>query len=104
MTPGDLNPRRADGEPMFVVQFPEPIAPRGMAEARRVHPPEREEWQADGTWTGLFDLPPGRADAFLETVEAASDGTARVREIESEDEIVNHRMAFLFTEDQRRDG
>lgn len=85
---------------MLVVQFPEAVAPRGMARARRLHRPEREEWQADGTWTGLFDIGDDRQDGFLDEVERVSDGTVRIREIESEEEIINHRMAFLFTDEQ----
>lgn len=85
---------------MLIIQFPEPVAPRGMANARRFQAPVREEWQADGTWTGLFDIAADRRDDFLDVVEEASDGTVRVREIDSEDDIVNHRMAFLFTSEQ----
>lgn len=79
---------------MFVVQFPTAAAPTAQAAARRLVPPKREEWQPDGTWTGLFDVPEDRRDEFLALVEAEGGEGTRVREIESEADIGGHRMAL----------
>jgi ribosome maturation protein Sdo1 len=82
---------------MIAVQFPPRCAPRAQSEARRFADPIREEWQPDGTWTGLFDVTEDDAAEFRALVEEACDGHARVKEIESEDEIGGHRMAlYLF--------
>lgn len=79
---------------MLVVQFPAASAPTAQAAARRFSAPLREEWQPDGTWTGLFDVPDDRHDAFLELVEAEGGEGTRTREIQSAADIGGHRMAL----------
>lgn len=79
---------------MLVVQFPAETAPTAQAAARRVVHPLREEWQPDGTWTGLFDVPDDRADEFHEVLETAGGAGTRTRAIDSEADIGGHRMAL----------
>lgn len=79
---------------VFVVQFPADTAPVAQAKARRFEDPLREEWQPDGTWTGLFDIDDARRDAFLELVEEVGGEGTRTRELESEADIGGHRMAL----------
>lgn len=79
---------------MFVVQFPAETAPTAPAAARRQVDPVREEWQPDGTWTGLFDVPAEEAAAFLELVETEGGEGTRWVEVDSEADIGGHRMAL----------
>lgn len=79
---------------MIVVQFPAASAPTAQAAARRMVKPVREEWQPDGTWTGLFDVPDDEADAFYELVEDEGGEGTRTTEVESEADIGGHRMAL----------
>lgn len=79
---------------MFVVQFPTETAPTAQAAARRMVAPSREEWQPDGTWTGLFDVPDEEREAFLELVESEGGEGTRIREIDRESDIGGHRMAL----------
>lgn len=82
---------------MIAVQFPPSHAPTAQSAARRFEDPVREEWQPDGTWTGLFDIPDERTGEFYSLVDEVSDGMARTEEIDSEEEISGHRMAlYLF--------
>ncbi len=83
---------------MIVVQFPAASAPTAQAAARRMVAPVREEWQPDGTWTGLFDVPADRSDEFSALVEAAGGEGTRTREIDSEADIGGHRMALYAFE------
>lgn len=79
---------------MIVVQFPAATAPTAQAAARRMVAPVREEWQPDGTWTGLFDVPTERTGAFYELIESAGGEGTRTREVEREADIGGHRMAL----------
>lgn len=83
---------------MLAVKFDEDHAPRGQARLRQVSSPVREEWQQDGTWTGLFD-PSESVDAEELRALAREVGGEDVQmtKIESEDEIPGFRMAlYLF--------
>jgi len=79
---------------MFVVQFPAETAPTASAAARRRVSPIREEWQPDGTWTGLFDVSADEAAAFLALVDAEGGGRTRWVEVKDETAIGGHRMAL----------
>lgn len=82
---------------MIAVKCPVDHAPRAQAKLRAVSSPIREEWQQDGSWTGLFDLPDEEAESFYALVDEVTDGEAQVREIESEEDIPGFRMAlYLF--------
>lgn len=83
---------------MIAVKCPVDHAPRAQAKLRAVSSPIREEWQQDGSWTGLFDLPDDAdVDSFYDLVEEVTDGEAQTTEIESEDDIPGFRMAlYLF--------
>lgn len=82
---------------MIAVKFPVEYSPTGQAKLRKRWAPNREEWQQDGTWTGLFEVPVEETDTFYEIVDEASDGEAKTTEIESEDDIPGFRMAlYLF--------
>lgn len=83
---------------MIAVKLDVDHAPRGQAELRRVSSPVREEWQQDGTWTGLFDLPAHvDADEFRDLAREVGGADVRITEIESEDDIPGFRMAlYLF--------
>lgn len=83
---------------MIVVQFPAPTAPTAQAAARRFVDPIREEWQPDGTWTGLFDVPDDRREEFLALVEEKGGEGTRTREFEREADIGGHRMALYAFE------
>lgn len=79
---------------MIVVQFPAATAPTAQAAARRFAKPLREEWQPDGTWTGLFDVPEEDTAAFYDLVEAEGGEGTRTTEVESAADIGGHRMAL----------
>ncbi|MFB6354656.1 MAG: hypothetical protein ABEJ92_11295 [Halobacteriales archaeon] len=79
---------------MLVVQFPAETAPTAQAAARRLAAPVREEWQPDGTWTGLFDVDDETRDELLALVEAEGGDGARTREYDSEADIGGHRLAL----------
>lgn len=82
---------------MLAVKCPVDHAPRAQAKLRAVESPIREEWQQDGSWTGLFDLPDEEVASFRELVEEVAGGDAQVKEIDSEDDIPGFRMAlYLF--------
>lgn len=95
---GPINaPRDEPAGTVIAVQFPPSHAPTAQSAARSFADPVREEWQPDGTWTGLFDLPADREDAFYDLVEDVAEGSARTKEIDSEADIGGHRMAlYLF--------
>ena len=76
------------------MQFPAATAPTAQAAARRFSDPLREEWQPDGTWTGLFDVPADEAATFYDLVEAEGGEGTRTTEIDSEADIGGHRMAL----------
>lgn len=79
---------------MIVVQFPAETAPTAQAAARRFARPIREEWQPDGTWTGLFDVADDESEAFYDLIEAEGGEGTRTTEVASEADIGGHRMAL----------
>lgn len=98
---------------MIAVRLDADHAPRGQAELRRVDSPLREEWQQDGTWTGLFDLPADVDDEEFRSLARDVGGPdVQLTEIESEDDIPGFRMAlYLFgavpgvgSDEEPRDG
>lgn len=79
---------------MIVVRFSSEHAPTAQNEARKFKQPIREEWQPDGSWTGLFDIENDELDSFHDLIRSVGDEGTQVKEIDSEDEIEGHRMAF----------
>jgi ribosome maturation protein SDO1 len=39
----------------------------------------KEEWQSDGSWIGLLEIPAGMQDDFLERLQKKAKGNADVR-------------------------
>jgi ribosome maturation protein Sdo1 len=79
---------------MLIVQFPAHTAPVAQAKARSQIKPEQEEWQPDGTWTGLFDMTNEQQEEFNEMIEEIGGEGTKIREVENKDDIGGHRMAL----------
>lgn len=83
---------------MIAVKFDADHAPTGQIALRQHTSPIREEWQQDGTWTGLFD-PPADADIdeIRERATEVGGDEVQITEIDGEDDIPGFRMAlYLF--------
>lgn len=83
---------------MIAVKLPVKCSPTGQARLRTQWTPVCEEWQQDGTWVGLFDVPEADLDRFDDLANEVSDGEAETVTVESEEDVPGFRMAlYLFS-------
>lgn len=68
----------------IAVKIPALYIAKGYSMLRDFGTLEKEEWQNDGSWIGIFKLPAGLKQDFFNKINALTKGEAETKELDSE--------------------
>ena len=72
---------------VVAARIPAEYAGKAQARIREFGDLRNEEWQGDGSWIGVIEIPGGMQDEFYGLVNELSEGNAETRLVQDEDEL-----------------